>query len=101
MGRRDRPDAPGRGVSTWADVHAGYVVLGHDGYEWGVLAVDREHDLSVTLTRYGRRITGHPDPSASVVITQTVDLAEQRDACQALINAGFPVHILSEQWESA
>lgn len=89
-------------MSTWRDVHAGDIVLGHDGQEWGVLGI--EHDppsmldrtSAVTLTRYGRTLTGRPPSVAPVIITQTADHSDTASAIDALLSVGFGVEIISE-----
>jgi hypothetical protein len=80
-------------VTTWAAVHAGDIVLGHDGQEWGVLAVSSP---AVTLTRYGRTVAGRPDPADPVVITRPADHAATATAVDVLIAAGFVPEIISE-----
>jgi hypothetical protein len=92
-------------MSVWRDVHAGDIVLGHDGQEWGVLNVEHfrpaaggypSYPLTITLTRYGRTIAGQPDPSAPVIITQSADHTIEYAAVQHLLDAGFPVCVVSE-----
>lgn len=87
-------------MTTYEQLHAGDIVLGHDGKLWGVAGIDHTPPLSVVLVRYGRRVTGYPPAGTPVTIVTPVDFAAETDAGWTLVNAGLgPVNIVSELWE--
>jgi hypothetical protein len=85
-----------------ADVRPGDIVRGHDGNDWGVLAIGRTPRLSVTLVRGEQEITGYPPPGTAVEIVARAEVpagaAEEVAALQALTRLG-PVELLGETWE--
>jgi hypothetical protein len=88
-------------VATYEAVHAGDVVLGHDGAEWSVEAITHRPRLEVTLARYGHRVTGWPPEGTHVTVVRPSDTTAEVAAADALIGAGLgPVGIISERWES-
>jgi hypothetical protein len=87
-------------MSTYSQVHAGTVVLGHDDKLWGVAEITHTPRLSVTLVRGEQRITGYPPPDTPVTIVTPADVSAEMRAAQALIDAGIMPEIVSEKWES-
>lgn len=87
-------------MSTYADIHAGAVVLGHDGELWGVAEVTREPRFTVTLVRGGHRVTGYPPLETPVTIVTPADVSQEMRAAQAFVDAGFAPEIISQSWES-
>jgi hypothetical protein len=87
-------------MTTYEQVHAGATVLGHDGQVWGVEAIDREPHLSVTLVRYGQRVTGYPPAGTPVTVIEPADVRAEAWAAQQLIDAFGSVEIVSERWGS-
>lgn len=86
---------------TWGSLHAGDVVLGSDGQEWGVEQVDDIGGLVVGLVRHGERVTGYPDADAPVTVVSRCDTAAEQAAWQALNDAGLQPQVISESWESS
>lgn len=86
--------------ATWAVVHAGEVVRGHDGNDWGVETIDRRDGLAVTLVRHGQRITGRPTPETPILVVQRCDTTAEAQAWQALADAGLGCDVIYETWES-
>jgi hypothetical protein len=91
-------------VDTYdADARPGDIVLGHDGHEWGIAAIDREPRLGVTLVRHGERITGYPPPGTPVTIVQRAavpaDGSAEAAAMAALLGAGLMPRLVRETWE--
>lgn len=87
--------------STWERVHAGSVVLAHDGEQWGVLAVTHEPALAVTITRFGRTVTAWPAPGTPITVVHPVDTSAEAHAFNVLANAGLDPRLISEAWERA
>lgn len=85
-------------MSTYEQVHAGDHVLGYDGDVWGVAAVTRVPQLSVTLVKPGQRVTGYPPPGTPVTILHQSNVRAEEEAAGALIAGGLPVEILGEEW---
>lgn len=87
-------------MATYEQVHAGDVVLGHDGELWGVAEIDHAPQLRVTLVRYDVRITGYPPADTWCTVVTPGDIRAEAWAVDALIGAGLgPVEIISEKWE--
>lgn len=89
-------------MTTYEGVHAGDVVLGHDGELWGVEQITHAPQLAVTLVKGGgeHRITGYPPAGTEVTVFQRADVSSELLAAQALIDAGLgPLELLSERWE--
>ena len=84
-------------MATYEQVHAGDIVLGHDGELWGVEAISHAPQLAVTLVRHGRRVTGYPAAGTGVTVVTPADVSAEGRAAQALIDAGLGVEILYEQ----
>lgn len=86
-------------MTTYEDVHAGAVVLGHDGHAWGVADIARQ-PLSVTLVRHGQRLTGWPPAGTPVtIIDPGPSVAPEYAAVQALLNAGLAPELVSEHYQ--
>lgn len=87
-------------MATFEDVHAGDVVLGHDGELWGALAVECEPQLAVTLVRHEQTLVARPPAGTAVVIVDEVDLSAETRAWKILTAAGMgPVEIIAEYVE--
>lgn len=86
-------------MTTYESVHAGDVVLGHDGELWGVQHIAHEPELAVTLVKYGYRVTGRPLPQTEVTIVERADVSKEFQAAE-LLGAAFGIEIISETWES-
>jgi hypothetical protein len=84
-------------MATYEQVHAGDIVLGHDGELWGVAGIDHSPQLAVTLVKYGHTVTGYPPPDTAVTVVTPAALAAEAAAAQVFINAGFDVEIVSER----
>lgn len=89
-------------MATYEDVHAGDVVLGHDGEVWGVEYIARVPSLVVVLIREGGayRVTGRPPAGTEVTILQHADVSGEASAAQVFIDAGLDVELISEGWET-
>lgn len=87
-------------MATYEHVHAGDVVLGHDGELWGVVEIDHSPPLRVTLVRHGARVTGYPPAGTSCTVVTPADVRAEAWAADVLISTGLgPVEIVSEKWE--
>ena len=84
-------------MATYEQVHAGDIVLGHDGELWGVAAIDHAPQLAVTLVKHGHRVVGYPPPGTGVTVVTPVDVAAEARAAQVFIDAGLGVEIISER----
>jgi hypothetical protein len=84
-------------VTTYEQVHAGAIVLGHDGELWGVEAIDHAPQLAVTLVKHGQRVVGYPPAGTPVTVVTPADVAAEARAAQVLIDAFGPVEIVSER----
>jgi hypothetical protein len=89
-------------VTTYDDgtVHAGDIVLGHDGELWGVARIEREPELVVELVKHGARVVGRPPVGTPVTVVQQADVSAERDAVGALLASGLGIELISERWES-
>jgi hypothetical protein len=87
-------------MNTYESVHAGDVVLGHDGELWGVARIEREPELVVELVRYGARVVGRPPAGTPVTVVEPADVSAEQRAVNALLGGGFDVELISERWES-
>jgi hypothetical protein len=61
----------------WSDVVAGDLVRGADGLEWAV--DDAGRGSGVTLSHAGRKVTGRPEPDASVEVIARGELGRAID----------------------
>ena len=84
-------------MATYEQVHAGDIVLGHDGELWGVEGISHVPQLAVTLVRHGQRVTGYPPPGTGVTVVSAADVAAEARAVQTFIDAGLGVDLISEQ----
>lgn len=81
----------------YEQVHAGDIVLGHDGELWGVEAIDHAPQLAVTLVKHGHRVVGYPPAGTPVTVVAPADVAAEYRAVQMFIEAGLAVEIVSER----
>lgn len=81
----------------YEQVHAGDIVLGHDGELWGVESITHVPQLAVTLVRHGHRVIGYPPPGTEVTVVTPADVAAEARAAQVFIDAGLGIEIVSEQ----
>ena len=84
-------------MASYEQVHAGDIVLGHDGELWGVEAIDHVPQLAVTLVKHGQQVTGYPPAGTPVTVVAPADLSAEFWAAQMFIDAGFDVEIVSER----
>lgn len=82
-------------MDTYETVHTGDVVLGHDGQEWGVVAIGGG---AVTLTRYGQTVIGYPPADTPVTVLSRADTIEEARAYAALAASFGDVEVLGEVW---
>jgi hypothetical protein len=87
-------------TGTYESVHAGDIVLGHDGELWGVARIEHEPELVVELVKHGTRVVGRPPAGTPVTVVTPADVDAERQAAGALVSAFGPVKIVSERWES-
>jgi hypothetical protein len=85
---------------TYETVHAGDIVLGHDGQLWGIGEITREPQLSVTLVRGAARVVGYPPAGTPITVVQRADVELERHAVGNLLAAGLGIELISEHWES-
>lgn len=87
-------------MNVWEDVHAGDVVLGHDGQIWGVAAVVLGSPAGpiVTLTRHGVT-TGpaQPPPGTPITILEHADSSAEARAFGVLSAAGLWPELIEER----
>lgn len=84
-------------MSTYEEVHAGAVVLGHDGNSWGVEQITHEDGITVvTLVRHGARVAGYPPAGTEVTVIEPADVSEEARAAQVLIDAFGSVELIGE-----
>jgi len=87
-------------MATYEQVHAGDIVLGHDGELWGVAEIQHAPQLAVTLVRHGARVTGYPPPGTEIAVVEESDTRAEAWAVDAMIAAGLgPVQIMGERWD--
>ena len=82
-------------MDTYETVHTGDVILGGDGQEWGVAAIEGG---AVTLTRYGRTVTGYPPASTEVTVLSRADTIEEAQAYEVLAASFGEVSVMGETW---
>lgn len=86
-------------MDTYETVHAGDVVLGADGQEWGVVAISRVGgQLAVALTRFGQTVTGYPPSGTPVTVLSRADTIEEARAYEVLAASFGDVEVLGEVW---
>jgi hypothetical protein len=90
---------------TWGSLHAGDVVLGNDGQEWGVEATRRtalfvSGHVTITLVRHGMRATAGVAAHLPVVVVRRADTSEEYRAAGALLAGGLTPEVIEERWES-
>jgi hypothetical protein len=85
-------------MAGYEQVHAGDIVLGHDGELWGVASIDHAPQLAVTLVRPGHRVTGYPPRGTPVTVVQAADVQAEAQTADILIGALGPIEILGERW---
>lgn len=86
-------------MDTYETVHAGDVVLGADGQEWGVVAISRiGGQLAVALTRFGQTVTGYPPTGTPVTVLSRADTIEEARAYEVLRTSFGDVEVLGEVW---
>lgn len=86
-------------MDTYETLHAGDVILGHDGQKWGVVAISRlGGQLAVALTRYGQTVTGYPPAGTPVTVLSRADTIEEARAYEVLAASFGDVEVLGEVW---
>lgn len=84
-------------MATYEQVHAGDIVLGHDGDLWGVEAINHAPQLAVVLVKHEQRVIGYPPAGTAVTVVTPADVAAEERAVQVFIDAGFDVELISER----
>lgn len=84
-------------MDTYETVHAGDVILGHDGQEWGVAAIGGG---AVTLTRFGQTVTGYPPGGTPVTVLSRADTIEEARAFAVLQQSFGDVEVVGEVWNA-
>ena len=92
-------------MDTYETVHAGDVVLGGDGQEWGVEEIERRpgdlvSPIRVTLTRFGQRATGYPPAGTPVTVLSRADTIEEARAYAVLQKAFGDIELVGETWRN-
>lgn len=85
--------------STYGALHAGDLVRGADGQDWGVAEIVHVPVLSVTLVRGTHRVTGYPAAGEPVTVVRRADFSAEIAVGWALVNSLGPVDLLGERWE--
>lgn len=87
-------------MTTWDDVHAGSVVLGHDGLVYGVAHVERDlpGGPGIVLVRHGQRLQAQPPPGTPITVVQAADVSEEARAFAVLAQAGLGPEVVREIW---
>lgn len=83
-------------MASYEQVHAGDIVLGHDGELWGVEAIDHEPQLAVVLVKHGYRVVGYPPAGTPITVVTPAKVAAEARAAQVFIDAGLDVEIVHE-----
>jgi hypothetical protein len=89
-------------VDTWGSLHAGDIVLGADGQQWGVERLLRPTPGVVTVTaiRHGDHATASMHDDLPVTVVRRADTSEEYRAAAVLLAAGLTPEVVSERWES-
>lgn len=86
---------------TWDDVHAGDVIIGHDGQAYGVedICPDPVRGPTITLIRHGIR-TGpaQPPPGTPIRIAQRAETSGEAYAFGVLAAAGLNPQVIRESY---
>jgi len=85
-------------ADTYEGLHAGDLVLGHDGEVWGVASIVHVPHLAVTLVRAGNAVVGTPPPGTAVEVVQRADVSAEYEAARRLIAGLGPVELMGETW---
>lgn len=88
-------------MTTWDQVHAGDVVIGHDGQTWGVESI-APHPAGpvVTIVRHGQRATGQPPPGTPITVIESTDMTAEAHAFNVLAAAGLQPELLRESYRA-
>lgn len=84
--------------STFGALHAGDIVRGDDGQDWGVAEVVHVPVLSVTVVRGEYRATVYPAAGDLVTVVRRADFSAEIAAGWALVSSLGPVDLLGERW---
>ncbi len=88
-------------MPTWEDCHAGTIVLGHDGLEYGVVDIERGDPRGpvVTLVRFGARVgPAQPPPGTPITIVGEPDLSAEARAYAVLAEQGLDPQVIRETY---
>lgn len=89
-------------MDTYETLHAGDVILGADGQEWGVVAISHiGGQVAVALTRHGRTVTGYPPGGTPVTVLSRADTIEEARAYEVLAASFGEVTVMEETWTIA
>lgn len=85
-------------MTTWDQVHAGDIVLGHDGNAWGVASV-APHPAGpvVEIVRHGETLRAQPPVGTPITVIEAADVATEAQVFGMFERAGLGPEIL---WES-
>jgi hypothetical protein len=84
-------------MAIYEQVHAGDIVLGHDGDLWGVKEITHVPQIAVTLVKNGLIVTGYPPAGTPVTVVSPADLSAEFEAAQMFIDAGLGVEVVHER----
>lgn len=88
-------------MSTWDDVHAGAIVLGHDGLSYGVeeISHDSPYGPVIVLTRHGVRVgPAQPPPGTPITILENPAMPAEAAAFAVLAEAGLGPQLIRESY---
>jgi hypothetical protein len=86
--------------ATWEQVHAGDIVRGHDGNNWGVVSVTFGDPAGpvIVLHRLGTTVgPAQPGPGTRITIVERANTRDEAAAFAVLQAAGFGPEVLHEE----
>lgn len=85
-------------MTTWAECHAGDIVIGYDGQTWGVESIaPHPAGPAVTIVRHEQRLTAQPPGDTPIERLDEADVSAEAAAFATLTAAGLGPVVL---WES-
>lgn len=87
--------------ATWEQVHAGDIVRGYDGQNWGVVAITLGDPAGpvITLHRLGTTVgPAQPAPGTPIVIVERANTADEAAAHAVLAAAGLGPQVIHEEY---
>ena len=84
-------------MTTWEDVHAGDIVIGHDDLLYGIASVEpSEHGPRIVMRRDGRMVHAQPPPGTPIRVWAHAGLSAEAAAWQLFEDAGLRPQIIRE-----